>query len=296
MLREALLTAIRGERVRRVMDASPFTRDLARRHIAGDDPDDASAAVRAAAELTAAGMLVTIERLAREPAGAGRADAVVSAHLSVLERLGDRGLARGADLSTGLVAMGLRQDEGLACDNVTRVCDAARAAGATVTLGVEDGMGFEARMESTLSVRAALLKEHPSLGVVIPAQLRRAEEYCRALSSGRVRLCKGGYDASAYTAYPGRHEIDRSFVRCLKVLMAGPGYPVIATHDRRVTAIASALAVLNEREPGSYEHQMPYGVRNAEQRRLVRLGAQLRIHVPYGDDWHGYLVRRLAYR
>jgi proline dehydrogenase len=197
--------------------------------------------------------------------------------------------------------MGLGVDEGLACENVTRLAEAARDAGATVTLTadaltLDDGPGLAARLETTLSMHAALLKEHPSTGIVIAAQLRRAEEYCQALSDGRVRLCKGGYDASAYAAYPARHDVDRSFVRCLRALMAGRGYPMIATHDQRAIGIASALAVLNEREPGSYEHQMVYGVRLTEQRRLVRLGAQLRVLVPYGDDWHGYLVRRLAYR
>jgi proline dehydrogenase len=41
---------------------------------------------------------------------------------------------------------------------------------------------------------------------------------------------------------------------------------------------------------------MLYGIRQAEQRRLASNGAAVRIYVPYGVDWYGYLVRRLAER
>jgi cytochrome c-type biogenesis protein CcmF len=34
----------------------------------------------------------------------------------------------------------------------------------------------------------------------------------------------------------------------------------------------------------------------AEQRRLAAQGAQVRVYLPYGSDWYGYLVRRLAER
>jgi proline dehydrogenase len=39
---------------------------------------------------------------------------------------------------------------------------------------------------------------------------------------------------------------------------------------------------------------MLYGIRPAEQERLAGLGHTMRLYVPYGNDWYGYLVRRLA--
>jgi proline dehydrogenase len=41
---------------------------------------------------------------------------------------------------------------------------------------------------------------------------------------------------------------------------------------------------------------MLYGIRPAEQVRLAAAGAQVRVYLPYGSDWYGYLVRRLAER
>ncbi|MGI8590412.1 MAG: proline dehydrogenase, partial [Nakamurella sp.] len=46
----------------------------------------------------------------------------------------------------------------------------------------------------------------------------------------------------------------------------------------------------------SYEHQMLYGIRPDEQRRLRADGKTVRVYVPYGSDWYGYFTRRLAER
>jgi proline dehydrogenase len=85
-------------------------------------------------------------------------------------------------------------------------------------------------------------------------------------------------------------------VRCLKVLMAGQGYPMVATHDPRLVKIASALATRHARMPGSYEFQMLYGIRPTEQKRLADAGETVRVYLPYGEEWYGYLMRRLAER
>src|SRR6266496_2736510 len=50
------------------------------------------------------------------------------------------------------------------------------------------------------------------------------------------------------------------------------------------------------RDLGSYEYQMLYGVRPVEQRRLVAAGETVRVYLPYGTEWYGYLMRRLAER
>jgi proline dehydrogenase len=90
--------------------------------------------------------------------------------------------------------------------------------------------------------------------------------------------------------------VDGSYARCLRILLDGPGYPMLATHDPRLIRIAAARAGLAGRDGASFEYQMLYGVRPAEQARLAASGAQVRVYVPYGSDWYGYLVRRLAER
>ena len=41
---------------------------------------------------------------------------------------------------------------------------------------------------------------------------------------------------------------------------------------------------------------MLLGIRPDEQIRLAQRGEKVRIYVPYGQDWYGYLMRRMAER
>jgi proline dehydrogenase len=149
-----------------------------------------------------------------------------------------------------------------------------------------------------LRIVRTLRDDHPGLGCVIQSQLRRSADDCADLATAgsRVRLCKGAYNAPPDVAFATRPEVDRSYARCLRMLMRGSGYPMIATHDPRLIEIAGAQAHLTGRGPGDFEYQMLYGIRPAEQQRLAGAGAQVRVYVPYGGDWYAYLVRRLAER
>ena len=97
-------------------------------------------------------------------------------------------------------------------------------------------------------------------------------------------------------AYRTRDEVDLSYVRCMNVLLHGAGYPMFATHDPRLIEIATARARYYRRTKDQFEFQMLYGIRPDEQRRLARNGHTVRVYVPYGREWYGYLMRRLAER
>jgi proline dehydrogenase len=152
--------------------------------------------------------------------------------------------------------------------------------------------------DATLDTLRELRRDFPETGAVLQAYLHRTEQDCRSLAheGSRVRLCKGAYREPEDVAFQRRHEVDKAYVRCLKILMAGEGYPMVATHDPRLVRIASALATRNGRMPGSYEFQMLYGIRPEEQKRLVGVGESVRVYMPYGQEWYGYLMRRLAER
>jgi proline dehydrogenase len=128
--------------------------------------------------------------------------------------------------------------------------------------------------------------------------LRRTEADCRdlAVAGSRVRLCKGAYAEPASVAFQSADEVDRSYVRCLNTLFAGDGYPMWATHDPRLIEIALARAAAYGRSSSQYEFQMLFGIRPAEQRRLAAAGQTVRVYLPYGGQWYGYLMRRLAER
>jgi len=133
---------------------------------------------------------------------------------------------------------------------------------------------------------------------VLQAYLHRTEADCADFAGpgSRVRLCKGAYQEPASVAYQSKREVDLSYVRCLKQLMRGEGYPMVASHDPRMIRIAGQLAQWNNRKPDTFEYQMLYGIRPDEQQRLVDTGATMRIYLPYGGEWYGYFMRRLAER
>ncbi|MDX3190068.1 proline dehydrogenase family protein [Streptomyces sp. MN03-5084-2B] len=294
MLRAPLLAAARSKRIRALVEAVPATRSVVRRFVAGSETADA---VRVAGELAADGRRITLDHLGEDTTDAVQAAATVAAYETVLTALAAEGLASGADVSVKLSAVGqfLPSDgEDVALENARKICAAAEAVGATVTLDMED----HTTTDSTLGILRELRGEYPWVGAVLQAYLRRTEQDCRELAGpgSRVRLCKGAYAEPESVAFAEKSEVDKSYVRCLRVLMAGAGYPMVASHDPRMIEIAAALAEENGREDDDHEFQMLYGIRPEEQARIAASGARMRVYVPYGDEWYGYFMRRLAER
>ena len=301
MLRKALLAAAASERIRELVTVTPATRAVVDRYVAGESSEEA---VTVARTLRSAGLLVTLDYLGEETSDAHRAAATAAQYVHLLGKLAAEGLTEdgAVEVSVKPTALGLllgSEDgapnllgERVASEHLERIAVAAREAGTTVTVDAEDHRTTDA----TLRMATALRERFGSVGSVVQAALRRTETDVREMAAPgvRIRLCKGAYAEPPAEAFAAKHDVDRSFARCLRILMAGPGYPMIATHDPRLIAIARSLGL--GRSPASFEHQMLYGVRPEEQLRLAATGAQVRVYVPYGNDWYRYLVRRLAER
>ena len=293
MLRRALLAASASSRLRQLITTAPQTRAIVDSYVAGDTADDA---VRVTRTLRAAGLLVSLDYLGEDTKDPAQAAAVTDEYIELLGKLGAEGLTHGgaAEVSVKPTAVGLFLGARMAKENIARIFTAARDAGTTVTLDAEEF----AAIEPTLRIATQLRAEYPDLGCVIQACLRRGEADCRSVAGygQRVRLCKGAYRELESVAYTSRRDVDMSYARCLRALMNGSGYPMVATHDPRLIEITGSLALLTGRAADSFEYQMLYGIRPAEQRRLAGTGARMRVYVPYGADWYAYLVRRLAER
>lgn len=293
MLGPVLLAAARSDSMRRAVSAVPLTRTVVDRFVAGERLDESMAAVRA---LTDRGLDVTLDHLGEGVTDRTEAQRARDAYLALADALGREGLGGRAEMSVKLSAFGqaLTGGHDIALANILAVVEAATAGGTTVTLDMED----HRTVDSTLAILGELRQRFPQTGAVLQSYLFRTEEDCHALAGAgsRVRLVKGAYDEPASVAFQSKREVDLAYVRCLKILMAGGGYPMIGSHDPRLVAVTQELARRYGRKPDSYEFQMLYGIREGEQHRLVTEGHHMRVYVPYGTDWYGYFMRRLAER
>jgi proline dehydrogenase len=320
--RPAILAASRSDRLRRIVEGMPVTRDVVHRFVPGETADDVLASV---AGLRASRRFVSVDYLGEHVTDAEAADATVQAYLGLLDVLGNRGEAAdgprragaerpgdevrraGAErpgdvtapleVSLKLSALGQalpRDGEKIAYENAHAICQRARDVVAWVTVDAED----HTTTDSTLSIVRDLRNDYDWLGTVLQAYLRRTAADCAefAASGARIRLCKGAYDEPASVAFRDNDDVTDSYLRCLRLLMAGNGYPMVASHDPAVIAAVPGLVAEFGRSVGDFEYQMLYGIRDAEQRRLAGDGNQVRVYVPFGTQWYGYFARRLAER
>ena len=202
MLRRILLAASDSARMRQLVTSAPVARGVVARYVAGDAAADAVAVAAAAARGRAACHAWTT--WARTPATHGRrtrSPASTPPCWPAWSRPGSpRAAATEVSVKPTAVGLGLADHgEKTATENISRICAAARAAGTTVTVDMED----HSHVDATLRIVRALRAEFADLGCVIQSQLRRSAADCAALATpgSRVRLCKGAYDAPQDVAF-----------------------------------------------------------------------------------------------
>ncbi|QIS22531.1 proline dehydrogenase family protein [Nocardia terpenica] len=303
-LRPAILAAAGSTRLRRAVTRVPVTAGVAHRFVAGETRTELVAAVR---NLLGDGRMVSVDFLGENTTERAMADNAVTEYLALIDDLAllpTRGNCsptadpvRPVEVSVKLSALGQAlgaAGPAIATANLRILCLRAAEAGVWITVDAED----HTTTDATLATVYELHREFPWLAVAVQTYLRRAETECRELGARgvRIRLCKGAYREPEDVAYHRPAEVDASYLRCLDVLMRGAGYPMVATHDPEMIAAAQRMATDNACGPGDFEFQMLYGIRRVEQRRLVGAGQAVRVYVPYGSQWYGYLMRRLAER
>ncbi|MGB2923579.1 MAG: proline dehydrogenase family protein [Mycobacterium sp.] len=303
--RPVILAAGRQDGLRRAAERLPVTREVVHRFVPGESVADVMDSVE---QLRNSHRLVSIDYLGEDVTDRETAEATVTAYLQLIEAFSTRGGAaagvRPLEVSIKLSALGQalpRDGETIALENARAICEPAQRAGVWVTVDAED----HTTTDSTLSVVRELRVDFDWVGTVLQAYLKRTHTDCQDFAAppgaasgqgARIRLCKGAYEEPASVAYRDSAAITDSYLRCLTVLMAGSSYPMVASHDPQIISAVPALARENGCGVDDFEYQMLYGIRDGEQRRLADEGNNVRVYVPFGTQWYGYFVRRLAER
>ncbi|RYG73207.1 proline dehydrogenase [Lentibacillus lipolyticus] len=195
-------------------------------------------------------------------------------------------------LSVKLTQLGLDIDQDYCIGNMREILDIAKQYDIFVNIDMEDYLHYD----QTLEVLDVLRQDYNNVGTVIQSYLYRAEEDMERLKDVRLRIVKGAYKESEEVAYPDKLAIDRNFLKLAKRRLLGDAFTSIATHDHHIINELKAFVDENNIDKDKYEFQMLYGFRNDMQHKLANEGYHFCTYIPFGDDWFGYFMRRLAER
>lgn len=292
VLRDLLLRLSTRPALGRGLDRLPASRAVVRRFVAGETAADALAVL---ARIEAAGLLTAVTWLGEDVTTAEAASAAADAYCQFLEEARRRGLATTPSLKPTHLGLGLGEDA--AAENVARVL---AAAGETLVWLDMEG---SAHTDRTLALYRRLRARWSNVACVVQAYLYRTEADLRALvrAGAAVRLCKGAYREPPERAFPRKGDVDRNYARLAGMLLSrearqAGAYPAFATHDDRLLRVIADQARAYGVPPDRFECQVLYGIRPDLHATVRAAGARLRVLVPFGADWYGYFVRRLAER
>ena len=272
----------------------PAARRFVRRFVAGEQAEDA---LRVIAGLNAQGLLCAVTYLGENVATPADAAHAARAYTELLGEIQRRGLL--AVPSLKFTHLGLDLGEAVCRANLETVLARGRDSSTLVWIDMESS----AYTDRTLDLYARVRPSFPNAACVVQAYLRRtAKDVERLIELGAtVRLCKGAYREPPELAFPDKSQVDANYARLMDRFFAADAqargvYVGVATHDERLIArardAARAKGITRER----FEIQMLYGIRSDAHARIAADGLRLRVLVPYGEDWYGYFMRRLAER
>lgn len=262
----------------------------ARRFVAGETIAEAIAAVR---DLNQKGLLCTLDHLGEFVFREAEANESADVCIRTLEAIHQAGVT--CNLSVKLTQLGLDISRELCVDNMRRILDAAKRFGNNfVRIDMED----YAHNEITLEILEELLRDYDNVGTVIQAYLYKSAADIERLKEKRVnlRLVKGAYKESPQVAFPNKADVDKNYKQLIRQHLLNGNYAAIATHDENIINYVKRLEKTERIPRDRFEFQMLYGIRPQLQVDLANEGYRMRVYVPYGNDWYGYFMRRLAER
>jgi proline dehydrogenase len=287
LMRRVLLHLSRSGNLERLFRHNQLTRRTSNRFFAGETREDALTAARG---LNLKGFKVALDYLGEEVRSLERARQVVAEYCVLLQEVAGRHLDAG--LSVKLTNLGLRLDQEKAFEHLLLIVETAASYNSFVRVDMERSN----LTDITLNIVRRVHARHANVGTVIQAHIRNSGDHVRRLvrEGIPVLLVKGAYRENPEVAFQDPEEIDLSFRRLAEILLRDGFRPAIATHDDKLIDFAGDIAFIYNLAERDFEFQMLYGVRRRLQRQLLEKGHVVRIYVPYGKNWYGYFMRRLA--
>ncbi|OAB28369.1 proline dehydrogenase [Paenibacillus macquariensis subsp. defensor] len=261
----------------------------AARFVAGETIQQSIAAVRL---LNQDGRVATLDHLGEFVFSEEEAKESANMCIQTLDAIAASGVT--SNLSLKMTSLGLDISRELCLSNMKRILDTARLHGNFVRIDMED----YAHCQISLDIYRELREQYDNVGIVIQAYLFRTEQdICdlKALSAN-LRLVKGAYKESPEVAFPEKQDVDNNYKKIIEMHLNNGHYTAVASHDEAIINFTKQFVSSHGISLDQFEFQMLYGICEDLQKQLVREGYRVRVYVPYGVDWFGYFMRRLAER
>ena len=294
MMRSVLLAISENRWMRERGPRLWFVKRAARKFMPGEAFDDM---LRAADELRPLGIEAVFTRLGENVTDAAEASAVTRHYLEVLHAVASKGIR--CEPSIKLTQLGLDLGKEQAYANLRALAERSHETGNYLWVDMEQ----TSYVDVTLDLTKRLKAEFPGVGVCLQAYLYRTHDDLKALIDQGigVRLVKGAYKEPPELAYPKKADVDENFFKLAVAMLEGLGRkngfrPVFGTHDGGLIARIRAHGERAGLAARDVEVHMLYGIQRAEQGRLVKEGAVVRVLIAYGAYWFAWYMRRLAER
>ncbi|MBR0580324.1 proline dehydrogenase family protein [Bacillus altitudinis] len=253
---------------------------------------DFESAIPVIKRLNDQGMAVTVDHLGEFVTKAEIANERTNECIQTIQRIAEAGL--NSHVSLKMTSLGLDIDDDLVYRNMKSILDTAEKHRIMVTIDMED----EQRCQKTLDIFKEMKSQYEYVSTVLQAYLYRTEQDLDDLNELQpfLRLVKGAYKESAEVAYPNKKDVDQNYKKLIEKQLLSGNYTAIATHDDQMIEFTKHIVKKHNIQTSQFEFQMLYGMRSETQKALVKEGYQMRVYTPYGREWYGYYMRRLAER
>lgn len=259
----------------------------AEKFVAGTNLDEALEKVR---KLNEHGIAATLDSLGEFVTERSEAEKAKDEILHMLDTLHSEEVD--GHISVKLTQLGLDIDADFCLENMKEIVSRAEKYNIFVNIDMEKYIHYQ----KTLDILKELGKEYNNAGTVLQAYLYRTLDDLGDLKDYRLRIVKGAYKESEEVAYQSKEEIDANFLKAIKQRLLGDAFTSIATHDHHIIDEVKKFVQDNNISRDKFEFQMLYGFRTEMHYSIREEGYNFCTYIPFGVDWYGYFMRRLAER
>lgn len=281
-----LLAASRSKKLQELVVSRKLTRAVAERFVAGNTLEEG---LEVARKLRMRGVAAILDYLGENVDNTDQADLAAAHYLRSLYSIATSHVD--CHISVKLTQVGLDISFEDTLDRMKQICSKAADVGTVVAIDMESHEYTDRTIETYRRLRA----DFNNVVLCLQAYLKRTAADVESLEplTPAIRLCKGAYDEAPEISFD-KDETTESFKKIMAKLLTSCPYTAVATHDEYLVEEAKDITKKGRIPASNFEFQMLYGVRRELQRKLILQGFQVRVYIPFGDQWYPYLMRRLA--